>query len=144
MERPIIFVAFQNDEFELPVYCTNTAAELCELVGLTNPYDFATRLRKSKDGYLTSKNKKYRYARMNPCTGEIYVGGLPKEVIDYLWRECYKLTRKVVFRKSGKETVFGSIKEAECLTGVSRSTIYRAIKTGCYCGGYWSYKHSEK
>ena len=126
------------------------AAELCELVGLDSPYDFATRLRKSADGYLMSKNKKYRYARMNPVTGEIYVGGLPKEVIDYLWRECYRRKlrgrrpRKVVLRKGREELVFGSVKEAQHLTGVNRSTIYRAINNGYYAGGYWSYKHPEK
>lgn len=145
MKRPIVFVAFRNDEFELPIHYADSARELAEFLGLGKEYNISSKLVNSRDGYVKTKDRKYRYARMNPATGEIYVGKLPKAVTVFLTVEGQKKKRggrsprKVILCRNSKEAFFDSVRVAEKLTGVNRNLIYHAIKSGHYCSGYWRY-----
>lgn len=73
------YMAVENDGIELPRCVANTAAELAIFLGVRATSVLSV-LYRSPDGYGTSRDKRFRYYRMNADTGEIIVGKLPADI----------------------------------------------------------------
>lgn len=143
MDRPIAFMAVTNDKYELPVCYANNARELAEYLGM-NAASVSSRLVQAPTGVMITKSGKFKYMRINPQTGEIYVGKLPKAVHNFLLKDCEKkperVGKPVVLTKNGSEIRFKSVAYASRMLGISKNTLYGAIKTRHYCAGYWRYE----
>lgn len=80
------YVAVENDDIELPRCVANTAAKLAIFLGVRATSVLSV-LYRSPDGYGTSRDKRFRYYRMNADTGEIIVGKLPDDVVFKQYRK---------------------------------------------------------
>ena len=143
MDRPIAFMAVTNDKYELPVCYANNARELAEYLGM-NATSVSSRLVQAPNGVMVTKSGKFKYMRINPNTGEVYVGKLPKAVHNFFLKDSVKkqerVGKAVVLSKNGSEIRFKSVAYAARMLGISKHTLYSAIRTGYYCGGYWRYE----
>lgn len=146
MDRPLVYIAVTNDVYELTVFCGDTSQELAQFLGAADANVVASKLNRAKDGIAIKSGRKYKYMRINPNTGEIYVGKLPKEVRQFLIAEGKNKSqnpyrgRRIMCIKNGTEIHFNSVSEAERITGVPKATIYSAIRTGYRCGGaHWRF-----
>ena len=143
MDRPIVFLVVANDKYELPVYCCDTAKELAEYLGLTAS-SVSARLVQAKDGIQVTKNRKLKYMRLNPATGSVYVGKLPRQVHGFLLDNGLarrkRPKRPVAYIKNGEEKRFDSVTIAAKSVGISKNTIYAHLKNGTMlAGGYWRF-----
>lgn len=143
MDRPIVFMAVKNDKYELPVFYGNSAKELAEYLGM-NANSVSARLVQAEDGVMITKSGKFKYMRINPNTGVVYVGKLPPEVHNFLLKNGEKKQERagktVILTRNGNDIRFKSVAYASRMLRISKNTLYSAIKTGCYCCGYWRYE----
>lgn len=147
MDRPLVYLVVTADEYELPVFCGDTSKELADFFGLEEKSRnaLASRLNQSKTGIVKKDGGKYKYMRLNPNTGEVYVGKLPPKVKGYMSKEGVKSQRgpkmrAIVRRKHGIETVYANIREATAVTGYKNWQIYNAIQSGYRLhDAYWRY-----
>lgn len=144
MDRPIVFMAVTNDDYEFPVRYADTTKELADFLGISTVGVTGALLR-SPDGVVHTIDRKFKYMRINPNTGEIYVGKLPQEVNDYLKSEGIKARkprtgRPIIYTKDGVEIKFRNVAFAEKVLGIKQSAIYTAIRTQYRCAGaLWRY-----
>lgn len=75
----VLYVVCTNDKYELPLYVCDTSVELSRQLHYSNCAVSAS-LSRSHTGVCRTKNRKYKYYRMDSDTGEIIVGKLPKHL----------------------------------------------------------------
>lgn len=75
----VYYMAVSADEYELPVFAGDTATELAFFLKIRTTSVLAS-LCRSPDGYVTTRDGKMKYLRINADTGEIFVGKLPADI----------------------------------------------------------------
>lgn len=77
----VLYVAATNDEFELPLFVGDSAKELNQWLGKQRSSAAAlSALIQSKTGTAQTRDKKFKYFRMDSYTGKIFIGKLPARV----------------------------------------------------------------
>lgn len=136
-DTPILYMLVTNDRFELPLCVCESSAELSRYLGFAQGTRTASRLSQSPDGMVQTMDRKYKYMRLDPRTGEIYIGKLPAKVAGYCLSTGH---RAVIGRKDGVERLYPSVKDAVKETGCAASTIYACLRSGRPLKGYvWRY-----
>ena len=136
-ETPILYMLVTNDRFELPLCVTESSTELSRFLGFAQSTRTASRLSQAPDGMVCTMDRKYKYMRLDPRTGDIYIGKLPPDVMGYCLSTGHKA---VIGRKDGVEKQYPSVKDAVKETGCKASTIYACLRSGRPLKGYvWRY-----
>ena len=87
----VLYVAATNDEFELPLFVGDSAAELNRWLSSQRSSAAAiSALIQSRTGVAKTRDKRFKYYRMDSKTGKIFVGRLPAAVA----RQCYARRNK--------------------------------------------------
>lgn len=77
----VLYVAATNDEYELPLFVGDSAAELNEWLSHQRSSAAAlSALLQSKTGIAQTRDRRFKYYRMDSRTGKIFVGKLPPRV----------------------------------------------------------------
>lgn len=80
----VLYVAATNDEFELPLFVGDSATELNAWLSSQRSSAAAiSALIQSKTGIAQTRDKRFKYFRMDSKTGKIFVGKLPPRVAKY-------------------------------------------------------------
>lgn len=144
-ERPIVFLVVKNDKYELPVFCGDSTKEVADFLGLSGSQSVAARLVQSKTGIVTTQNRKYKYMRLDPRNGKLYIGKLPKDVHTWCTAQANigkpKTHRAIIAKRGSTETRYANIHEAAAAVNMNKDSLYKALKCGGYCcGAYWRYE----
>ena len=75
----VYYMAVSADEYELPVFVGDTAAELAIFLEIRTTSVLSS-LCRSPDGCVTTMDNRLKYFRMDADTGEIFVGKLPADI----------------------------------------------------------------
>lgn len=141
----IAFVAVTDDDYELTVFSGDTCKELAQWLGVSNANHIASALCRSKTGTVKMRGKPYRYMRLNPNTGKIYVGKLPAAIREQLQADGAhsqrgRKPRPVAAVKGEDIFVYPSVPKACEALYVCSVSIYQAIRNNTKCAGYyWHY-----
>lgn len=74
----VLYVAATNDDFELPLFVGDSAAELNDWLNSQRSSAAAlSALLQSKTGVAQTRDKRFKYYRMDSRTGKIFIGKLP-------------------------------------------------------------------
>ena len=77
----VLYVAVTNDDFELPLFVGDSASELNYWLNSgRSPNAIWSALVQSKTGVVKTKDRQFKYYRMDSRTGKIFVGSLPPEL----------------------------------------------------------------
>ena len=145
LETPILYMLVTNDRFELPLCVCESSGELARFLGFGSSTRAASRLSRASDGVVQTMDRRYKYLRLDPRTGEIYKGKLPPDVMGYCLSNGHKhrdgsTGRYVISEADGVEQRYLSVKDAAEKTGYKQSTIYGALRTGrAFKGRKWRY-----
>ena len=74
----VLYVAATNDDFELPLFVGDSATELNDWLSSQRSSAAAlSALLQSKTGIAQTRDKRFKYYRMDSRTGKIFIGKLP-------------------------------------------------------------------
>ena len=77
----VLYVATTNDEYELIMFVGDSAAELNHWLSSQRSSAAAlSALIQSKTGIATTRDRRFKYYRMDSRTGKIFVGKLPEHI----------------------------------------------------------------